>query len=144
MSDATFTHWLTIPLYDTDAAGRLFFGHLFRHAHDAFESFMAMLGLPLDQLIRDGQILLPLIHAEADYHQPLCHGDVVQVQVMVLELRRRSFAMGYRFLNERGERAASARTVHVQVSADGTADVELAASLRAALTACLASQQQTG
>ena len=61
MSDATFTHWLTIPLYDTDAAGRLFFGHLFRHAHDAFESFMAMLGLPLDQLIRDGQILLPLI-----------------------------------------------------------------------------------
>ncbi|WP_295399706.1 acyl-CoA thioesterase [uncultured Thiocystis sp.] len=132
------THTFTIRLHDTDAAGLLFFGHLFRHAHDAFEAFMATLGFPLDLMIRDGRMLLPLTHAEADYRRPLRHGDVVRVLVSVLEIRRRSFSIGYRFLNARGEVAATARTVHVQVDAEILPADALSPPLRLALSAHLA------
>jgi len=131
---APFTDAFTLRLHDTDAAGRLFFAHLFRHAHDAFENLMTALGVPLETMIRDGQILLPLIHAEADYHQPLRHGDCVQVQVTMTEIRRRSFALQYVFLNPHHEIAATARTVHCQINTDGSAADDLAPALRTALT----------
>lgn len=133
-----FEHRFTIRLHDTDAAGLLFFGYLFRHAHDAFEAFMDMIGFPVDLMIRDGRMLLPLTHAEADYRRPQRHGDAVRVLVSVLEIRRRSFSIGYRFINAQGEVAATARTVHVQVGAEILPAAELSAPLRAALSAHLA------
>lgn len=143
-----FEYRFIIRLHDTDAAGLLFFGHLFRHAHDACESFMEAIGFPLDRLIQDGQILLPLAHAEADYRLPLRHGDAVRVLVGIAEIRRRSFAIDYRFIKDGDQVAATARTVHVLVSPDqlagaasgdrGTTDTEaLPQPLRAALSAYL-------
>ncbi len=125
-----FTYPITVRLHDTDAAGRLFFAHLFRHAHDAFEAFMDALELPVDTLIRSGQLLLPITHAQADYHLPLRHGDRVLVQVSVADLRRRSFAIQYAFRTSQGELAATALTVHCQVNADGTAVTVLAPELK--------------
>lgn len=113
-----FEYRFIIRLHDTDAAGLLFFGHLFRHAHDACESFMEAIGFPLDRLIQDGQILLPLAHAEADYRLPLRHGDAVRVMVGIAEIRRRSFTIDYRFIKDGDQIAATARTVHVLVSPD--------------------------
>lgn len=113
MSEKLFEYAVTVRLHDTDAAGRLFFAHLFRHAHDAYEAFMCTIGFPLDRLIRNGKTLLPLTHAQADYHRPILHGDRMRVEVSVAELRRRSFAINYRFLNEQDEALASAHTVHV-------------------------------
>lgn len=136
---AHFAHPIEIRLHDTDVAGRLFFAHLFRHAHDAYESFMRSIGSPLDALIRQGDLILPLTHAEADYRRPMRHGDRVSIEVEVLELRRRSFAIGYRFLSETGELLATARTLHVLIAEDGDATPELPATLRAALASHLAS-----
>lgn len=115
MTSPVFEYGYRIRLHDTDAAGRLFFAHLFRHAQDALEAFMEHIGFQVDRMIREGELLLPLTHAEADYRRPLRHGDRVRVQVWVRDLRRRSFAIGYRFLDEQGEEAATATTVHVLV-----------------------------
>ncbi len=101
---------------------------------------MAGIGFPLDRLIREGQILLPLTHAEADYRRPLAHGDCVRVLVRVAELRDRSFAMDYRFLDSRGELAATASTVHVIVSENAAAAASLPPPLHAALAACRPSE----
>lgn len=98
---------------------------------------MARLDFPLDRLLRDGQPLLPLVHAEADYLLPLQHGDTVRVAVTVLEIRRRSFAMGYRFIDCRGEIAARARTVHVRIGTNDAPDDTLPQSLRAGLNGFL-------
>lgn len=57
----------------------MFYGHLFRHAHDAYECFMGEIGWPLDRLIRAEDALLPLMHAEADYRVPLRHTEAVTV-----------------------------------------------------------------
>ncbi|MBK1646100.1 thioesterase [Thiocapsa imhoffii] len=134
MTDPSFTYDFEVRLHDTDAAGRLFFAHLFRHAHDAYEVFMDRLGLPLHTLIDAGEILLPLVHAQADYRHPLHHGEPVRVTLRIAELRTRSFAVAYRFENADGVLAATALTVHLQVGADGTPAPQLAHSLRAALT----------
>ncbi|MFB1487153.1 MULTISPECIES: acyl-CoA thioesterase [unclassified Thiocapsa] len=133
MDPSRFAYAFSVRLHDTDAAGRLFFGHLFRHAHDAYEAFMAQIGLPLERLIRDGEILLPLVHAEADYHRPLCQGDRVQVAVAIEEIRTRSFAVGYRFETEDRTLAATAKTVHLQINRDGSPALSIDDAIRRAI-----------
>ncbi|MCG6942926.1 MAG: acyl-CoA thioesterase [Thiohalocapsa sp.] len=119
MSDPIFEHRFRVALHDTDAAGVLFFAHLLRHAHDAYEAWMAQLGFPLDAMLRDGGLRLPLVHAEADYRRPLRHGDAVTVRLGVAGVGGSAFTVAYRFLDAQGELAASARTVHVGVDANG-------------------------
>jgi 1,4-dihydroxy-2-naphthoyl-CoA hydrolase len=118
MSEPIFEYRFRIALHDTDAAGVLFFAHLFRHAHDAYEAWMASIGFPLDAMIRDGQLRLPLVHAEADYRRPMRHGDEVRVQLEVADVGERKFRLRYRFLTADDELAASAETVHAGVDAN--------------------------
>jgi 1,4-dihydroxy-2-naphthoyl-CoA hydrolase len=129
-------HRFEVRLHDTDAAGVLFFGHLFRHAHDAYESLLAAIGLPLHALIAGAPdrppLALPVIRAEADYRLPMGLGERVMVRVEVLELRRRSFALGYRFEDAQGRTLATARTVHCCHS-DQALPPPLAQALRARL-----------
>ena len=113
MNTEAFQHCFRVALHDTDAAGVLFFAHLFRHAHDAYEAWMAQLGFPLDAMIRGGDLGLPLVHAEADYRRPMRHGDQVSVTLGVAELGEGSFTIDYRFHLDGGKLAATARTVHV-------------------------------
>jgi 1,4-dihydroxy-2-naphthoyl-CoA hydrolase len=103
-----------IALHDTDSAGVLFFGHLFRHAHDAYEAAMARIGWPIDRLIRGGELGLPVVHADADFRRPLRHGDPVRVALAVETVARERFTVGYQFWRD-DERAAIAKTVHVAI-----------------------------
>jgi len=132
-------HGFRVCLHDTDAAGVLFFGHLFRYAHDAYEGFIRGLGFPLDALIRAG-CRLPLVHAEADYVRPMRHGEEICVAVAVADLGGARFTLAYGFRDLEGGLRARARTVHVHVSESG----ERAAPLPDALLAALAAAPQAG
>ena len=101
---------------------------------------MVASGVPLDALLRAGQILLPLTHAAADYHRPLRHGDLIRVHLTVAEIRRRSFSIQYEFLNDHGDCAATVRTVHCQINADESSVAALAPELKAALQSTLEQQ----
>lgn len=107
-------HRFRVALHDVDAAGILFFAHLFRHAHDAYELAMAELGSPLDGLIREGALGLPLVHAEADFRRPLRHGALVEVRTSLGELSERRFVVHYRFESD-AALAATATSVHVAI-----------------------------
>jgi 1,4-dihydroxy-2-naphthoyl-CoA hydrolase len=106
-----------VRLYDTDAAGFLFFGAQFRFAHEALEEFVGHIGQPIGATIRDRDVLFPVVHAEADYRVPLAVGDRLQIAVVVRALGDRSFSMGYRLLLADGREAGSVMTVHASVSA---------------------------
>jgi 1,4-dihydroxy-2-naphthoyl-CoA hydrolase len=127
-----FDYRFRVRLHDTDAAGIMFCGHLFRHAHDAYEGFMSNLGLPLDGLIRAG-CRLPLVHAEADYLMPMHHGEEIRVEVGVAALGGARFTLAYGFRDGAGVVRAHARTVHVHAAKNGDGAAPLPDELRAAL-----------
>ena len=133
MPHQPFCHAFRVPLHDIDAAGVMFYGHLFRHAHDAYERFMGEIGWPLDRLIRAGDALLPLVHAEADYRVPLRHGEAVTIVLCLSEVGRTSFTLSYRFVGEDGGLRALARTVHVHLLPGGGAAAPLPQDLAASL-----------
>jgi 1,4-dihydroxy-2-naphthoyl-CoA hydrolase len=135
MADDAFEYVFTVPLHDIDAAGIMFFGHLFRHAHDAYEAFMTAIGFPLDGIIREGRWRLPLVHAEADYRIPLRHGDATGVEVRPAKVGNSSFTLDYRFATCEKGICATARTVHVHSRPDGLATAPLPLELREALVA---------
>lgn len=141
-SSQSFSHRFYVPLHEVDAAGLMFFGHLFRHAHDAYEAFMSSLGHPLDRLIQAGGPLLPLVHAEADYLQPLRHGETLRVELGLARLGRTSFTLAYRVVDDAGDERARVSTVHVCLGPDRSTAAPLPEALAAALRACFTQATQ--
>jgi acyl-CoA thioesterase FadM len=128
-----FTSRATVRLYDTDAAGFLFYGAQFRIAHAALEDFLDHLGLPIAGIIRGGTTLFPVVHAEADYRAPLAAGDRLSVQVAVRAIGERSFTVGYRLLLADGREAGSVATVHSALDKASGTSCPLPEAVRAAL-----------
>lgn len=128
-----YTHAFQVSLHDADPAGILFFAHLFRHAHDAYEAFMAAAGFPLHTALEGGRVLMPLVHAEADYLGPLRHGDRVLVELRVERIGRTSFTVGCEFRRHGKQIAARTRTVHTVVERTSFRPVPVPEPLRQAL-----------
>ena len=122
-----------IRLHDTDAAGRIFFASLFRILHDAFEQFLEKQGLSLGLFLHDSECSLAIVHAEADYAQPLAHGDRITIQLGAEMVGTTSFTMRYVVCKD-GQEAASAKTVHVAISPSTGRKRELPDALRSALS----------
>lgn len=128
-----FTCEQTVRLYDTDAAGFLFYGSQFRIAHAALEDFLEHLGQPIGAVLRERHTLYPVVHAEADYRAPLTAGDRLTVRVGVRAIGERSFTIAHRFLLPHGREAGSVLTVHAALDTATGASCALPEALRAAL-----------
>ncbi|MBK5931617.1 acyl-CoA thioesterase [Halochromatium salexigens] len=134
MTTPIIEHRFRVALHDTDAAGVLFFAHLFRHAHDAYEAMMVRIGWPLDGLIRGRQIGLPLVHVEADFRHPMRHGDQVAVKIERAGLTERDFSLAYGFFIHEFE-VATALSVHAAIDPRFGKRQRLSPELAHALTA---------
>ena len=128
-----FEHSLTVPFQDIDAAGVVFYAHLFRYAHEAYEHFMQQIGCSLQALLAEDSYLLPLVHAEADYCRPLHHADRLKIELRLTRLGQTSFTLGYRVLAEDQTEHASLETVHVALDRTTQRPLSLPDSLREAL-----------
>jgi len=124
-----FTKNLRINFYDTDAAGILFFGNLFKLAHQVYELFLEEISP--ERNFFDDELLLPIIHSEADYKAPLKAGEKIEVQLFVSKLKSSSFELTYLFLSNNTLKA-SAKTVHVSVDRQKFQKVNLPAQLKKA------------
>ncbi|MDJ0805376.1 MAG: thioesterase family protein [Gammaproteobacteria bacterium] len=109
-----FTYPFTANLHDIDAAGVMFFAHYFRHAHDAYEAFMARIENGLPELIAQ-QTIIPLVHSEADFLLPVCHGDAVTIELSLERIGNSSFTLSYRFIDPQDRLSARVRTTHVML-----------------------------
>jgi YbgC/YbaW family acyl-CoA thioester hydrolase len=107
-----FEYVFRVPFHQVDGAGVVFFAHLFTHAHDAYERFMASLDLSLDRLLRESHYDLPIVHAAADYRLPLRHGMEIRVHLWVARLGDTSFTTAYDFIGPGGEHYAHLELVH--------------------------------
>ena len=106
-----------VKLHDTDAAGLLFFSNYFSIAHTAYEAFMKSIGCGIDQIIKQSEYLLPIVHAEADYKKGLSLGDEIAVSLKA-EVSKTSFVVSFTFTDTEGNVAAELKTVHVSVDKD--------------------------
>lgn len=106
----------TIRFYDSDPAGVLFYGNLHRYLHAAYEDFLT--SNELKKYFAGNEILLPVIHAEADFYKPIKPFDDVTINMGVSSIKESSYEINYEVYNDRKELAAKGRTVHVVVDAN--------------------------
>ncbi len=133
MTQTGFETQHQITLHETDAAGRLFFSHLFTIAHTAYEQFAESLGFPLHQLIPARKIFVPVVHAEADYLAPILHGDPIKLTISVTNIGAHSFSLHTQFLDTRETVVSTVQTVHVCIDPKTGEKVEIPGTLQAAL-----------
>ncbi|MEN8178216.1 MAG: thioesterase family protein [Pseudomonadota bacterium] len=133
MASKTFEYLFTANLHDIDAAGAMFFAHYFRHAHDAYETFMVKIGYGLPELIGNLS-MLPLVRSEADFLLPAHHGEQLTINLQLERIGNTSFTVSYRFLNPRGQETAQLKTTHVMLNPEDGKPMTLPETLRNALT----------
>ena len=133
MSQQTYQQQITIPFQDIDAAGIVFFAHLFRYAHEAYEQFMSAHDHSLAEILKNGEYLLPLVHAEADYRQPLRHNEAITIELSIKKLGESSFTLQYHFLDSTENIRAVIETVHVTLDVSQKKPMPIPDSLRAIL-----------
>ncbi len=130
-----FQYQTKVQLYDTDAAGILFFGHQFRMAHDAYQAYLEGCGFSFAEVLKRGEILIPIVHAEADFEQPLAVGDKLVIELTATKIAAHSFVLRYLLVNDKQDRMGSVETVHVTIDRPSGQKVELPKPLRTALEA---------
>ncbi len=104
-----------VNFYDADAAGILFFANVYKIAHTAYENFLEQIS-PERNFFDDEEILIPIIHSEADYHRPILPGEEIEVVLSVAHLRESTFGLHYDFLDKAGNLKVKVETVHIAVS----------------------------
>ncbi|HSP86731.1 MAG TPA: acyl-CoA thioesterase [Ignavibacteriaceae bacterium] len=101
-----------INFYDCDAAGVLFFARIYELCHSAYEELIESFNLDEDYWNNEDYIV-PIIKSEASYHKPLKYGDIVTVEIKVVQLKSSSFELNYECRNEKNEVTNKIKTVHV-------------------------------
>lgn len=112
--NTVFAARMPIRFQDVDAAGIVFFARVFDYAHDTFVAYLKHVDLPLDRLLREGTLGLPLVHAEADYQGSLRFGDDVDVAIARPDVGETSIKLTFA-LTVGGQPRAHVRVTHVAV-----------------------------
>jgi 1,4-dihydroxy-2-naphthoyl-CoA hydrolase len=128
-----YTYTRTIRLADTDAAGIVFFANYLVLCHEAYEDALTAAGLPVQEFIAGGDVIVPIAKSSVDYLRPLQCGDAISVTLKPSQLSANSFAIDYELtrLSTPPKVAARARTEHVCTSRSKRERVALSDKLAA-------------
>jgi 1,4-dihydroxy-2-naphthoyl-CoA hydrolase len=110
-----FVYGRVVRLADTDAAGVVYFAHVLSFCHEAYEEALAASGIALRSWVEEDTAILPIVHSSLDCLGLMVWGDRLWIRVFVLQLRERSFEMGYEVVAESAPEMllATATTRHV-------------------------------
>lgn len=111
-----------IQFADTDMAGIVHFANFFRFLERAEHAFFRSLGLSIverPEHAADGErVGWPRVHASCDYHAPLRFEDVVEIELLIQEVRGKSLRYFFRVRKEDGSLSAEGRMAVVCVRKD--------------------------
>jgi 1,4-dihydroxy-2-naphthoyl-CoA hydrolase len=122
-----------VRLRDTDAAGMVFFVNYFNFAHETYELFLEENGYSPRRIIQQDSFLLPIVHAESDYHQMIGLEDEITIVLSVNRIGKTSFALVYDYFLENQELVGSVKTVHVCLDKSTLKKRSIPSELRQAL-----------
>lgn len=123
-----------VTLYDSDAAGVLFFANQFRLVHDAYEAFLESKNLGLSKIVREADFLLPLVHASTNYKAILRPGDPVSIKLALKKLGKTSFTVSHEIYKPDGTLAGYGETVHVTVDKKTREKISIPPEIKEILT----------
>jgi 1,4-dihydroxy-2-naphthoyl-CoA hydrolase len=115
-SPRAFVDRRAIRFQDIDAAGIIFYPRVLEMFHDAYGAFLAFAGCPLASVVKAGEWIAPVRHAEADYFKPLRFGDEVDVEICRAHVTETEATLGYRVVRSvGGEVCVVGQVVHTFV-----------------------------
>jgi len=92
-----FRSLLKIRFGDIDHAGIVYYPRFLHYFHIALEEFFGQeLEVDYPVLLDKHRIGLPTVHLETDFSRPLRYGDLIDVEVRVLNFGKTSITFGYR------------------------------------------------
>ena len=109
-----FTYQRIVRMRDTDATGVLYFANQLQIALEAFEAYLEKHHFSVGEMVRKGDFLLPIVHAESDFFAPIFLGDELDVELVVGKVGTTSFTVNTTFFKDK-ERVGTASLVHVTV-----------------------------
>ncbi|MGI8935532.1 acyl-CoA thioesterase [Leptolyngbya sp. BC1307] len=93
----SFCYLRVIRFHETDAAGVVYFANLLTLCHEAYEAALAAATIDLKEFFSDaGETAVPIVHAEADFYQPLFCGDAIAITLIPHQLDPYRFEIAYR------------------------------------------------
>jgi YbgC/YbaW family acyl-CoA thioester hydrolase len=105
-----FTLTRRIEFAETDMAGIVHFANFYRMMENTEHAFFRSLGFSIHGDYDGVHIGWPRVSTSCDFFKPLRFEDMVDVQLLVAEVRNRSIRYGFRFWKtENGERVEVAR-----------------------------------
>jgi 1,4-dihydroxy-2-naphthoyl-CoA hydrolase len=113
-----FDYLRRIYLSDTDAAGVVYFAKGLEICHQAYEESLIQQGISLNQMIQEGKIALPIVHAEIDFLRPLFCGDQIQISLVASLINDSEFAIAYQIslVDHLEQMLVKAQTRHICIN----------------------------
>ena len=111
-----YTAKIRVNYYDTDRMGVVWHGNYLKYFEDAREEMLRELGLPYDEIERQG-VITPVISASLRYIRPVRYGDVLSVKVRVEDPPRAKMEIGYEIFDGEGNLCTTGSTTLSFVSA---------------------------
>jgi len=106
----------TVRFAEIDAAGIAFFSRIYEWSHYAYEQALASVGLPLMELLESSEVIMPMVHSEADYKSPCRLGEELTIDVVIESSTKRSVTWRFTFKGPDGGLKGVVRLVSVPVS----------------------------
>lgn len=105
----------SIRFQDTDAAGVVYFANLLAICHEAYEDSLMVAGIDVRDFFRQGETIVPIVHASVDFFQPLHCGDRISIQLSVSQSKPSDFEIAYEIYleNNTNQLVSKAKTKHV-------------------------------
>ena len=107
-----------VHYYETDKMGIVHHSNYIRWMEEARVDFLDKIGWSYDQLEKVG-LVSPVLAVNAQYNHPTYFGDIVSIDVEILELKMSKMKVGYKMMNEEGETVASGESSHGFILASG-------------------------
>lgn len=129
-----FVYERVIRIQDTDATGVLYFANQLQIGLEAFEEFLLQKGFSLGEMVQQGNFLLPVVYAEADFSAPLLIGDSISV-TLSFDLGNTSFTHASDILKQ-GKKVGSTSIVHVALCPKTQAAIPIPDLLKEKIISC--------
>lgn len=100
MKAKTFRTTIRVAWVDTDAAQVVHFSNYFRYFEKAEEEFYRHIGLSFSSATERG-LWFPRVETFCQYRKPAHFNDLLEVELVVEEMREKSIKYGFRILNKR-------------------------------------------